>query len=181
MAEQRVGEFEIRKLREEDFEDYCKLRAEGLLDSPIAFTTSYNDFISRSDAKKREIFLSSIGIGTENFTLAAFVADDEAGEPNSFGSSKKTMIALTGFGRETREKALHKGSLVSVYVTPKYRGRGLSRMMMDQAMAFVRKIEGVQRDTRFFQVSMLGLTTLLVSCTAPQTTALNLYKSSGKG
>src|SRR5690349_5106581 len=64
--------FEIRKLSEEDYEEYCALRAEGLLDSPIAFTTSYNDFMARSEEKKKEIFLSSVGVGTENFTLAAF-------------------------------------------------------------------------------------------------------------
>jgi GNAT superfamily N-acetyltransferase len=141
--ERRQGEnndnFEIRRLRLEDYEEYCVLRAEGLLDSPMAFTTSYADFVARTDENKKEIYLSSIGEKSENFTLAVFVPiEDET----TITPPKKRMVGLTGFGRETREKTRHKGTLVSVYVTPKYRGKGLSRKMLQQALALVRTMEG---------------------------------------
>jgi ribosomal protein S18 acetylase RimI-like enzyme len=136
----------IRQLRDTDVGIYRVLRATCLRESPHAFTTSYEEFSQRTtDSIAQQLR------GHENFTLGAFEDD--------------RLVGMVGFYRESALKLRHKGYIVSMYVLPEYRSRGIARALLVEAIARARRLRDLKQ--------------LLLGVVVTQTTAKRLYESLG--
>jgi ribosomal protein S18 acetylase RimI-like enzyme len=136
----------IRQLHDTDVEIYRALRLTCLRESPHAFTNSYEEFSQRTN--------ESIALqlrGHENFTLGAFEAD--------------RLVGMVGFYRETALKLRHKGYIVSMYVLPEYRSRGLARALLIEAITRAKRLPDLKQ--------------LLLGVVETQTAAKRLYESLG--
>jgi ribosomal protein S18 acetylase RimI-like enzyme len=136
----------LRQLTEADVEIYRELRAYCLRESPLAFTNSYEEFSQRTlDSIAQQLR------GHENFTLGAF--EDEQ------------LVGMVGFYRENALKLWHKGYIVSMYVLPEYRWRGIARALLIEAIARAKRLPDLKQ--------------LLLGVVVTQTTAKRLYESLG--
>ena len=136
----------IRQLTEADAEIYRELRSYCLRESPHAFTVSYEEFSQRTtDSIAQQLR------GHDSFTLGAFEGD--------------RLVGMVGFYRESALKLRHKGYIVSMYVLPEYRARGIARALL---------IEAIDRAKR-----LPDLRQLLLGVVVTQTTAKRLYESLG--
>ncbi len=136
----------IRQLTEIDVEVYRALRLDSLLESPHAFTKSYEEFSQRTlDGIAQQLR------GHDSFTLGAFEND--------------RLVGMVGFYRESALKLRHKGYIVSMYVIPDYRSRGLARALLTEAIARARRLPDLKQ--------------LLLGVVVTQATAKRLYESLG--
>ena len=105
--------FTIRTLTAADVELYRTLRLEALRDTPMAFSSSYEEEALLSlDAFQAR--LPSDGIS------AVFVAFDG-----------DTAVGMAGFQKNAQLKSRHKGVMWGVYVSPACRGFGLAGRLVD--------------------------------------------------
>ncbi len=140
----------IRPLAEADVEIYRAFRLHSLHESPHAFTNSYEEFTRRSPESIAQRFRDQANSAT-NFTLGAFEDD--------------RLVGMIAFFREEAVKLRHKGYLVSMYVAPEYRGRGIARALLLDA------IERARQQPELVQ--------LLLGVVETQTTAKHLYETLG--
>lgn len=76
--------------------------------------------------------------GTEDsFTLAAYAGDNMAG-----------VVSFRRNGKD-REKLRHKGDLFRMYVSPKYRGKGISKLLIEHLLERVKQLQGIEQITLF--------------------------------
>jgi ribosomal protein S18 acetylase RimI-like enzyme len=136
----------IRQLTETDVEIYRELRLTCLREAPHAFTNSYEEFSQRTLDSIAQQFRAA-----ENFTLGAF-------EDNQ-------LVGMVGFYREGALKLRHKGYLVSMYVLPEYRSRGIARALLIEAIARAKRLPDLKQ--------------LLLGVVVTQATAKRLYESLG--
>jgi ribosomal protein S18 acetylase RimI-like enzyme len=136
----------IRQLHDTDVEIYRILRLDSLRESPHAFTNSAEEFSQRTLDSIAQQFRSH-----ENFTLGAFEDD--------------RLVGMVGFYRETALKLRHKGYIVSMYVLPEFRSRGIARALL---------VETIDRAKR-----LPDLKQLLLGVVETQVTAKRLYESLG--
>lgn len=113
----------IRRLNGGDAQAWWRLRLEALENEPKSFGESPEEhrLTAVEDAATR---LAEGAHGS--FVLGAFLAD--------------RLIGTVGLFHERRKKKLHQGALWGVYVTPQYRGRGISRRLMVETVAAAREI-----------------------------------------
>src|SRR5512139_322138 len=116
----------IRQLQDSDVEIYRVLRLSSLRESPHAFTNSYEEFSQRTNESIAQQLR-----GHENFTLGAFEDD--------------RLVGMVGFYRESVLKLRHKGYIVSMYVLPEYRSRGIARAMLIEAIARVKRLPDLKQ------------------------------------
>jgi len=136
----------IRQLTDTDVEIYRALRLTCLRESPHAFTSSYEEFSQRTlDSVSQQLRVH------ENFTLGAFENDQ--------------LVGMVGFYRENALKLRHKGYIVSMYVLPDYRARGIAQALL---------LEAIDRAKR-----LPDLKQLLLGVVVTQTAAKRLYESLG--
>lgn len=135
----------IRLLTDTDVERYRTLRLYSLRESPRAFTNSVEEF-----GRLPVSGLTSRFQG-DNFTLGAFEAEQ--------------LVGMVGFFRETLTKLRHKGHIVSLYVMPAQRGRGLARALLTESIAQAKRQPGLEQ--------------ILLSVVETQTVAKRLYESLG--
>lgn len=115
----------IRPLAPNDAPAYAALRREMLADSPWAFMSSLADDRGVNEAEMRA------SLAREGFAvLGAFDAANR-------------LIAVAGINRESKSKRAHVAGIWGVYVTPSARGGGLSRAVIQAAIAAARAWPGV--------------------------------------
>jgi len=139
---------EIRTLTADDAPEWWRLRLESLEGDPGAFSASLQDHrkLSLEDVQRR------LGVGSEDaFVIGAFELD--------------SLTGMAGFCREPGEKNRHKGRIWGVYLTPKLRGAGLGRRLVQSVIDGARAIDGLEQ--------------ILLSVAATQTAAARLYRSLG--
>ncbi len=119
----------IRQLSEDDADEFRALRLGALRESPEAFGSSYEETAAQP-AETLTRRLRSDPDAPDNFFLGAF-------DPS--------MIGMIGFHRETRLKTRHKGSILSMYVAPEARGKGIGRALVEQAIARARRQAGLEQ------------------------------------
>ena len=136
----------IRQLTDADAEIYRVLRLQSLREAPHAFTNSYEEFSQRTLDSIAQQFRAP-----ENFTLGAF--------------EDKRLVGMVGFYREGALKVRHKGYIVSLFVLPDYRGRGMARALLVEALARVKRLPDLKQ--------------LVLGVVETQVTAKRLYESLG--
>ncbi len=139
---------ELRLLTPADAAAFRDIRLRALREDATAFTSSTEEFSHQTLDKIAVRFRSD---PVENFMLGAF--------------QDRKLVGMVGFYREPQVKQRHKGSIVSMYVVPEARGRGLGRALLRDAIRRVRDIEGVEN--------------LLLGVMVSQTAARKLYASLG--
>ncbi|MBL8745994.1 MAG: N-acetyltransferase [Phycisphaerae bacterium] len=118
----------VRRLVDRDAGAYVALRREMLEDSPFSFVGAPGDDRGLDVAFVREQIASG--------TAAYFGADDPA-DPSR-------LIAVALIVREPRAKMRHRATIISVYVTPRARGRGLGRAVVSACIEEARRWPGVE-------------------------------------
>ncbi len=139
---------EIRVLTEADARIYREQRLRALKEDPEAFGDSYAQSVQRPSEWFAERIRSK---ANGSFTLGAFEQDQ--------------LVGTVGFARALGDKFSHKGDIWGMYVALEYRGRGIGRALMVEAIAHARLIEGLEH------ISLGVMTT--------QTIARQLYTSLG--
>ena len=142
----QTGKLNIRSLGPEDLDLFWPVRLLALQESPEAFGASYEE----SKKLRPEDVVKRLNPENGSFVLGAF--DGE-------------LVGITGFARQDSLKGCHKGTIWGVYVVPSARGRGIARVMMEEALRRCRAVEGLE------EVMLAVVTT--------NETARGLYKSLG--
>lgn len=117
----------LRMLDARDVDAYRRLRLEALNDAPTAFGSSYEAEIGQRLSHYRERLSHS----PENYVLGAWLAD--------------VLIGMVGFVRETAAKRAHVGSVWGMYVSPRHRGRGVGRRLLEDVIDRSRRVPGLER------------------------------------
>jgi ribosomal protein S18 acetylase RimI-like enzyme len=121
----------IRFLTNDDVIDYSILRKNSLIESPFAFSDSYEDQENKSMSDYQSEIMKW-GNPLEAFTLGAF-------------NEAKKLVGFVRFKRDQRTKARHRASLHSLYVKPEYRGQGLAKMLVNELLKIVEEVPGIEQ------------------------------------
>ncbi len=137
----------IRRLVAADAVAYQSLRLAALRESPTAFSSSYE--------AECDVPMS---------TIEAHMAPD-SGRCRFGAFDGANLVGVVGVGRESALKVRHKAFVGGMYVAPAWRGKGLGRQLLEQALLFVD--------------AMPGLLQVTLAVTAGNAAALALYESMG--
>jgi GNAT superfamily N-acetyltransferase len=110
----------ITPLTANDIDAWCALRAESLVNAPLAFAASPGE-----DAAI-EALRQQVGRGPQWIVFGAFDGEQ--------------LVGAVGVMREGRSKGAHKAHLWGMYVTPSHRGRGIGAMLLDAAVQHARTL-----------------------------------------
>jgi ribosomal protein S18 acetylase RimI-like enzyme len=135
----------IRRLDENDVEEFTRVRAEALRLEPHSFGSSYEEFEQNLSQMK-----DRLKAAPDSFVLGCFAPQ---------------LAGIVGFMRHNNLKNRHKGFIWGMYVTADHRGQGLGRRLIEEAIAQIRTIAGVE------EVNLTVVTT--------KEAARNLYLSLG--
>jgi ribosomal protein S18 acetylase RimI-like enzyme len=121
----------LRLLTADDAEAWWQLRLEMLGNDPESFADSAEEHEQTTveDARKRLAACDP----SENFVAGVFEDDKLAG--------------TAGFFRRSNNKERHKGHIWGVYVTPRLRGKGAARALMQEIIRRARQLEGLEQIT----------------------------------
>jgi ribosomal protein S18 acetylase RimI-like enzyme len=139
---------QIRLLVSDEADEWWRLRQESLENDPEAFSSSPED---RQSLKADEVRQRLSSNPTEFFIVGAF--------------EDRQLVGMSGFQRQYGMKSCHKGGVWGVYVTPKWRGHGVGRRLMEALLEHAAGIQGVEQ--------------ILIAVTATRTAASALYRSLG--
>jgi ribosomal protein S18 acetylase RimI-like enzyme len=78
---------------------------------------------------------------------------------------KEDLVGVLGFVRDSSEKSRHKGFIWGMYVVPLFRGRGIGRSLVEEALSRISVLPGLRR--------------VRLSVVASNQVALRLYESFG--
>ncbi|WP_377890822.1 GNAT family N-acetyltransferase [Alkalihalobacillus sp. R86527] len=110
---------DIRRMRADEAKDYWELRLEALQNNPEAFASSYEEAVERQNP------LEGVATNLERaVTFGAYEGD--------------RLIGVITFVRGSGLKTKHKGDLFAVYVTPDYRGKGVGKALLKEAIDHVK-------------------------------------------
>lgn len=137
---------EIRVVTLDDFDSYWALRLRALKQEPESFGSSYEEAVQRPRADIEKMIVNSNGA----FVLGAFAPE---------------LVGVVGMFRAPGAKEKHKGGIWGMYVAPEFRGQGLGRALMNEAIARARTIPEVEE--------------LRLSVVTTNETAYKLYRSLG--
>lgn len=137
----------IRRLVPSDAVAYQSLRLVALRESPTAFSSSHEEECD-----------------TALSTIEAQMAPDSG--RNRFGAfDGAALVAVVGVGRHAALKVRHKAFIAGMYVAPAWRGKGVGRLLLEQALAFADAMPGLHQVT--------------LAVTADNGAAVALYQSMG--
>lgn len=138
---------EIRILTADDAEEFRTLRLRALREEPTAFGSSWEEENARP-LEQTVARLQSDGI-------TAFGGFDDAGK----------LAGMVRLLRQDGVKGEHKADIISMYVAPEARGRGMGKMLLEAAIAQARATPGIEQ--------------LLLAVNTTNTPARNLYLAMG--
>jgi len=119
----------IRRLLPSDAAAFQELRLRGLLESPTAFGSSYEEEVERSIP----VIAASLADGSGRNLFGAFI-DNE-------------LVGIVGVGRETGLKEMHRGFIRSMYVASEARCQGVGKALMGEAVHFAKAMPGLRQVT----------------------------------
>ena len=118
----------IRILNEDDAQSYQKVRLSALKNNPEAFGSTYEKEVGFSLETIRE----RIAPSADHFVLGAFSHDC-------------ALIGIATFMRENIIKMRHKANVFGVYVVPKSRGQGVSKLLMTELIRMAKQCDGLEQ------------------------------------
>lgn len=139
---------EIRLLTADDASEWLRLRLEALETDPEAFSSSVEEHHTLTAEGVRSRLGSTV---EDSFVVGAF--------------QEGRLFGTVGFYREKGPKNRHKGRVWGVYLTPKARGTGVARQMMEHMLGRAARIDGLGQ--------------ILLAVTTTQKAAHKLYRSLG--
>ena len=143
-----VAPAKIRTFSDSDIETFREIRLLALAIHPESFgpTVEEEKALDTGDWKKR------IGSAdSSDFVLGAFV--------------KESLIGIAGFYREKKNNFRHKGMIWGVFVIPEMRGKGIGRLLVEQALQIAE--------------TQPGLSIVKLHVAEPNFEAISLYKALG--
>lgn len=140
--------FIARKIKEDEWQKYKKIRLEALKNDPQAFGSSYERENQKSDNEWKEKLMLS---NTDD-SKKIFVGIDN--DSNGF-------LAIGGAYAEN----LGEWNVIAIYVNPKYRGQGVSKILLSEIINTLKARGNVKR--------------LILRVNVNQQAAVNLYRSLG--
>ena len=140
----------IRQLTADDVAIFYPFRLRSLRESPHAFTNSYEEYSHQTLENVAQRFRQQ-AVSDSDFTLGAF--------------EEEQLVGMVGFYRESALKVRHKGYIVSMYVQPEDRRRGIARALLLAALERIRRLPDLDQ--------------VLLGVVETQTTAKHLYESLG--
>ena len=138
----------IRKLRPPESLVYREIRLACLKSVPENFGSTYEEQILNPKLMF-ETFIENDA--TDHTMFGAF--DDEQ------------LIGITGFNRMARQRAMHRGEIVQVYVDSNYRGQNIGEQLLRYTLQYAFTLAGIE------QVQLSVLTN--------NQTAIKLYEKLG--
>lgn len=120
---------EYRKITADDAKAFRELRVEMCTLHPEAFGQSPEEVLSRPD----DDFIKFISPSTDfpqKFVLGTF--------------DNGKLVGSVGLFRNESAKERHRAWIWTVFVKPEYRGKGISRQLMQYTIDEARKIEGLE-------------------------------------
>lgn len=137
---------EIRLLNPNDAAQHQSLRLAALQTNPEAFGSSYEEEV--------------------NFSTATFQDRLQSANVWTFGAFEQgQLIGTATLVKETKLKLQHKAHIFAVYVSPKKRGLGIGRSLIEEVINKARNLNNVEQ--------------LNLSVVTTNTAAVKLYKSLG--
>ncbi|MBG9757274.1 N-acetyltransferase family protein [Lysinibacillus sp. fkY74-1] len=117
---------EIRLLTAQDATSYRTLRLEGLQTNPEAFGSSFEE----EKDMALELFASRLE-AQGSFTFGAF--------------DQNELCGVATLVQESKMKLKHKASIFAVYVSPKKRGHGLGKRLMQEIIKQGKQLADVEQ------------------------------------
>lgn len=133
----------ITRIKPSRWKEYKDLRIESIKNSPQAFLSDLQETLNSSDSSWQKKI--------KNMFFAV--------------NEKDQLVGMVGCLREKKNQQDHIMKIVSLYVTPKFRGQGLGRKLLKKALKFAQENKNITKIE-------LGVIT-------KQKAAIKLYQSSG--
>jgi RimJ/RimL family protein N-acetyltransferase len=138
----------IRKLQPQESGIYRDVRLACLKNVPQYFGSTYEEEILNP-----------------KLMFETFIENDSP-EHVMFGAfEEEQLIGITGFNRMARQRAMHRGEIVQVYVNSKYRGQNIGEKLIRRALDYAFTLDGIEQ----VQLSVI----------ANNQTAIKLYEKLG--
>jgi ribosomal protein S18 acetylase RimI-like enzyme len=118
----------IRKLQPHQSAIYREIRLSCLKNASQFFGSTYEEEVLNP-----------------KFTFETFI---ENGSPDHvmFGAfDEERMIGITGFNRMARQRAMHRGEIVQVYVDGKYRGQNIGEKLIRHALQYAFTLDRIEQ------------------------------------
>ena len=106
----------IRPLTENDAELYQKIRLTSLLVSPDPFGSTYDEEVNIP----LETYIARLKEDDRQFVLGAF--------------ENESIVGMVGLHAERRRKLSHKATIWGMFVMPEFRGKGIAKALMREAI-----------------------------------------------
>jgi ribosomal protein S18 acetylase RimI-like enzyme len=113
----------IRRLTPDDALEFVALRRNALAAAPQAFAASPEDDVA----------------GSLDYVRGALGSAEQA----VFGAFDPDLVGSVGIYRDRHVKAAHKCHLWGMWVAPDSRRKGIGRRLVDEAVDFARRMDGV--------------------------------------
>ena len=117
----------IRRLTSSDLKAFQALRLAALQEAPSAFASSYEEEVAFPPSVNQD----RLSTKPDQAVFGAFI--DGA------------LVGVVALGRERMLKLNHKAFVWSMYVAPLYRGHGVARALLVEALSLARTAEGVRQ------------------------------------
>jgi ribosomal protein S18 acetylase RimI-like enzyme len=125
----RMTEIEVITLPSEDWQRYRAIRLEALKNEPIAFSSRYDEN-SRRPPEYWQGRLADAALGEQTSLLFAQVDGALVGMMGAFYDGEARMAEI-----------------ISVYVSPDWRGKGVGRALMEAILAEIHKHPRIEKVT----------------------------------
>jgi len=138
----------IRKLETHESSIYREVRLACLKNVPQNFGSTYEEEVLNP-----------------KFMFETFI-EEESPDHVMFGAfDQERLIGITGFNRMARQRAMHRGEIVQVYVDSTYRGQNIGEKLIRRALEYAFAQDGIEQ----VQLSVI----------ASNQTAIRLYEKLG--
>ena len=118
----------IRKLQPHESAIYREARLACLKNAPQYFGSTYEEEVLNP-----------------KFMFETFI-EDESPDHVMFGAfDDDRLIGITGFNRMARQRAMHRGELVQVYVDPNYRGQNIGEKLIRFVLEDAFGLDGIEQ------------------------------------
>jgi Acetyltransferases, including N-acetylases of ribosomal proteins len=118
----------IRKLQPHESAIYREVRLACLKDASPYFGSTYEEEVLNP-----------------KLTFETFIEDDSPDHVMFGAFDEERLIGITGFNRMPRQRAMHRGELVQVYVDSSYRGQNIGEKLIRRALEYAFTLDGIEQ------------------------------------